>query len=105
MSTVANDRIDLRISKENKDLIKYAAEISGFKTVSDFIITLAKSEAKRIIQEENKLLRSMEDKILFVETLLHPPQPNQALKTALNHYNNSQNLSSTHDYQSSGEKP
>jgi uncharacterized protein (DUF1778 family) len=45
MPTLANDRIDIRISKENKELIKYAAEISEFKTISEFIVSLAKNEA------------------------------------------------------------
>jgi len=87
MATLVNDRIDVRISKEHKELIKYAAEISGFKTVSEFIVTLAKKEAKRIIEEENKLLKSIDDKVLLVETLLNPPAPNDALKSALDSYN------------------
>lgn len=84
MATLINDRIDIRISKENKELIKYAAQISGFKTVSEFIVFLAKDEAKRIIEEETKLLKSMEDRVLFVEILQNPPAPNKALRSALN---------------------
>lgn len=83
-ATLINDRIDIRISKENKELIKYAAQISGFKTVSEFIVSLAKNEAKRIIEEETKLLKSMEDRVLFVEILQNPPAPNKALRSALN---------------------
>lgn len=97
MATLVNDRIDLRISKEHKELIKYAAEISGFKTVSEFIVTLAKNEANRIIEEEAKILKSMDDKMLFVETLLNPPSPNEALKEALDHYNQFSNASSSND--------
>lgn len=98
MATLANDRIDIRISKENKDLIKYAAEISGFKTVSEFIISLAKNEAKRIIKEESKLLKTLDDKVLFVETLLNPPAPNKALKSALDNYNDLLNSSTPNDF-------
>ncbi len=100
MATLINDRIDIRISKENKDLIKYAAEISGFKTVSEFIVSLAKNEAKRIIEEETKLLKSMEDKVLFVETLQNPPAPNKALKSALDNYDDLLNSSNPHDFDS-----
>jgi len=100
MATLVNDRIDIRISKENKDLIKYAAEISGFKTVSEFIVSLAKNEAKRIIEEETKLLKSMDDKVLFVETLLNPPAPNKALKSALDNYNDLLNSSNPNDFHS-----
>ena len=100
MATLVNDRIDIRISKENKDLIKYAAEISGFKTVSEFIVSLAKNEAKRIIEEETKLLKSIDDKVLFVETLLNPPAPNKALKSALDNYNDLLNSSAPNDFES-----
>ena len=99
METKINDCINIRISKENKDLIKYAAEISGFKTVSEFIVSLAKTEAKRIIDEENRLLKSMDDKVLFVETLLNPPAPNKALKSSKNNYNDLINSSKPIDFQ------
>lgn len=100
MATLANDRIDIRISKESKDLIKHAAEISGFKTISEFIVSLAKAESKRIIEEEAKLLKSISDKVLFVETLLNPPAPNKALKSALENYNKLLNATTVHDFES-----
>ena len=100
MAKLASDRIDIRISKENKDLIKYAAEISGFKTVSEFIISMAKNEAKRIIEEEARHLKSMDDKVLFVETLLNPPAPNKTLKSALDNYNDLLNSSNPNDFES-----
>lgn len=100
MATIVNDRIDIRISKENKDLIKQAAELSGFKSVSEFIVSMAKKEAIKIIDEEAKLLKSMDDKILFVETLLNPPTPNEGLKSALENYNNILNSASTNDFDS-----
>lgn len=100
MSTVINDRIDIRISKENKDLIKYAAELSGFKSVSEFIVSLAKNEAKRIIEEENRLLKSIDDKVHFVETLLNPPVPNKDLKSALEKYEDLLNSNDRHDFDS-----
>lgn len=100
MATLANDRIDIRISKESKDLIKHAAEISGFKTISEFIVSLAKTESKRIIEEEAKLLKSIEDKVTFVETLLNPPAPNKALKSALENYNKLSNATTVHDFES-----
>jgi uncharacterized protein (DUF1778 family) len=94
VATLVHDRIDVRISKEHKELIKYAAEISGFKTVSEFIVTLAKNEANRIIEEESKILKSMDDKVLFVETLLNLPTPNKALEAARKDYNQFSNISS-----------
>ncbi|WP_159635038.1 type II toxin-antitoxin system TacA family antitoxin [Sphingobacterium composti Ten et al. 2007 non Yoo et al. 2007] len=105
MAKLVNDRIDIRISKENKDLIKYAAEISGFKTISEFIVSLAKNEAKRIIEEETRFLKSMDDNVLFVETLLNPPAPNKALKSALDNYNDLLNSFTPNDFESFRKKP
>ncbi|WP_229201464.1 type II toxin-antitoxin system TacA family antitoxin [Arcicella aurantiaca] len=43
-------------------------------------------EANEIILENNLILKSLEDKRVFVEALLNPPAPNEKLKRAqLNH--------------------
>jgi len=104
MASLINDRIDIRISKENKDLIKHAAEISGFKTISEFIVSIAKNEASRIIKEEASVIKSKNDKVFFVETLLNPPSPNKALKAAAKFYDDLLK-SNANDYSSITKKP
>jgi len=104
MTTLATDRIDIRLSKANKELIKYAAEIRGFKTVSEFIVTLAKEEANRVIEQESKIVKSIEDKILFTESLVNPPKPNKALKLALKHYDQLSNSIYPNDLKGSRKK-
>jgi uncharacterized protein (DUF1778 family) len=79
MATIVNDRIDVRISKEQKELFKYASELRGFKSLSEFIVFCIKSEANKIINENNEVLKSMEDKKIFVDALLNPPAPNNKL--------------------------
>ncbi|CAG5067846.1 hypothetical protein DYBT9623_00573 [Dyadobacter sp. CECT 9623] len=86
MKALVNDRIDVRISREHKELIKTASEISGFKNLSEFIIFCAKTEANRIISENDRFLRSTEDKRIFVEAILNPPAPGSQLKKALLNY-------------------
>jgi uncharacterized protein (DUF1778 family) len=82
MATVINDRIDVRISKEQKELIKYASELSGFKSLSEFIVFHIQAQANQIIKDSNTILHTMEDKKIFLEALLNPPAPNDALKQA-----------------------
>lgn len=77
-----NDRIDVRISKEQKELIKSASELSGFKSLTEFIVYTISKEAKRIIEENTMILKSLEDKKIFVETILNPPTPNDKLRKA-----------------------
>lgn len=82
MNTLINDRIDVRISKEQKELIKYASDLIGFKSLTEFIIFCANKEANEIIAEHNQLLKSIEDKKVFLAALLNPPAPNAELKKA-----------------------
>ncbi|RZK48027.1 MAG: hypothetical protein EOO99_11645 [Pedobacter sp.] len=42
---------------------------------------------KEIVEKDINLLNTMEDKVLFAETLLNPPAPNDALTSAMVHYN------------------
>ena len=86
MKTTQKDRIDIRISKEQKELVKYASELRGFKSVSDFIISCINSEANRIIEDNNKILKTIEDKKMFVDMLVNPPEPNSKLNTAQERY-------------------
>lgn len=57
MSTTVNDRIDVRISKEQKELVKYASTFNGFKNLSEFVVFCISKEAKQIIKENNNILK------------------------------------------------
>jgi len=87
MGTLVNDRIDVRISKEQKELIKLASELRGFKSLTEFIVFCANKEANNIIIENNQILKSIEDKKIFLAAILNPPPPNANLKKANLNYN------------------
>ena len=63
------DRLDIRITTEEKELIKYAFEISGKKNISDFITDIIINESNRIINENIKIKKILDDKMSFVEKL------------------------------------
>jgi len=86
MSTVINDRMDVRISREQKELIKYASTLSGFKSLSEFIVFCVNAEANKIIKENNQILKTIEDKKIFLNAVLNPPMPNAKLKKAQLNY-------------------
>ena len=86
MATLINDRIDVRISKEQKELIKFASELKGFKSVSEFIIFCVNSEASKVIKENSIILKTIEDKKIFLDAILNPPAPNDNLKKAQLNY-------------------
>lgn len=86
MSTLINDRVDVRISKEQKELIKHASALRGFKNLTEFIVYCINTEAHKIINENNTVLNTLEDKRIFLNAILNPPKPNDKLKKAqLNH--------------------
>ena len=87
MNTLINDRIDIRISKEQKELIKFASDISGFKSLSEFIVFSVNKEANKVIVENNQILKSVEDKKVFLNAILNAPSPNANLKKAQSNYN------------------
>jgi uncharacterized protein (DUF1778 family) len=63
------ERLDIRITTEEKELIKYAFEISGKKNISDFITDILINESNRIINENIKIKKILDDKRSFVEKL------------------------------------
>jgi uncharacterized protein (DUF1778 family) len=86
METLINDRIDIRISKEQKELIKYASTLRGFKNLSEFVVFCINAEATKIINENNQVLNSIADKKIFLEAILNPPSPNERLLQAKANY-------------------
>jgi uncharacterized protein (DUF1778 family) len=82
MAITFSERIDVRISMEQKELIKHAAVLRGFKSVSEFVVYCLNTEAAKIINDSNAMLKNLEDKKIFIEAILNPPAPNENLKKA-----------------------
>jgi uncharacterized protein (DUF1778 family) len=81
----AEKRIDARLPAATKQLIERAALITGV-TTSDFIISKAYEAATVVIQEYDAWTLNRRDSKAFVDALLCPPEPNEALKAAANRY-------------------
>ena len=86
MSRLASDRIDVRISREQKELVKHASELRGFKNLSEFVVYCINNEANNIIKDYNLIIKTVEDKKIFLNALLNPPTPNAKLKKAQANY-------------------
>lgn len=63
------ERLDIRITKEQKEIIKYAFEISGKKNISDFITDIIFNESNDIINENIRIQKILDDKKHFIEKL------------------------------------
>jgi len=75
-------RIEFRIPSSQKELIEDAASLQGV-SVSDFIAASAHREAVKVVQESAVIKLNREESTRFVEALLTPPEPNEALRALM----------------------
>lgn len=84
VSKKGENRVEFRVSNEDKELFEYAKQIKGFKTFSEFARYVITKEAKAIVKEENKILVSKRDKELFFNVLMgEEHRPNESLLAAI----------------------
>ena len=75
-------RFEARMESELHAMIKRAASIQN-RSMSDFVVSAARDAAQRAIEEAEIIRLSMVDQQRFVDALLSPPEPNDALKRAI----------------------
>jgi len=78
-------RLEARVSPEIKALWEQAADLEG-RTLTDFVIASVQAAACQVIEQHQTLKLNQEESEAFVNALLNPPKPNQALKTACLRY-------------------
>ena len=83
------ERLELRTTPEQKRMIERAAELRG-TSVTEFVLSNIQEAAKATIDEFEVLELRDEARKLFVQALLHPPEPNGALKAAVRRHNQSE---------------
>lgn len=88
MKTTAKTRFDIRLPKEQKEYFEYAANLGGFRTLTEFVIYSGSQQASQIVEKHNSILASKRDQEIFFNALLNPPAPNARLKKAMERYKN-----------------
>ena len=79
------ERFDIRLPANAKQMLMQAAEISG-NTLTGLILNAAMDKARDILQSHQHFRLNAEDWQRFVDTLEHPPEPNEALRAAWRNY-------------------
>lgn len=83
--TRGEERLEARVSRATKSLLKKAAKIEG-GSITDFVVHSADEAAKRTVQGNEVMQLTRRDRIAFVEMLLKAAGPNTRLqKAALRH--------------------
>ena len=74
-------RLEARIAPEVLEILKRAAELEG-RSVSDFVVAAAQEAARRTIEDTHMIRLSVQDQRAFVDAILNPPAPNDAMRHA-----------------------
>jgi uncharacterized protein (DUF1778 family) len=78
-------RLDARVTREEKELIESAANLRGTSS-SDFVRMAIREAALKTIREYESLTLAERSRNIFVEALLNPPKPNEKTKAAAKRY-------------------
>jgi uncharacterized protein (DUF1778 family) len=87
-ASARQERLEARISREQKKLFQKAAELQG-RTVTEFVVSSAQEAAMRAIEERTVMRLSERDREVFVSALLSPTVPTGRLAKAARRYKRS----------------
>jgi uncharacterized protein (DUF1778 family) len=82
---VRGERLEARVTADQKSLIERAAALQG-RSVTDFVLTSVQDAARRAIEEHQRLDLSLRDSRAFVESLINPAPVNHRLRETVRRY-------------------
>ena len=80
-------RFDTRLPKEQKDFFEYAANLGGYRTLTEFVIVSVQSKADEIVEKHRAIVASRQDQEIFFDAIMNPPAPGKKLIAAAKKYN------------------
>lgn len=84
------ERIDIRVSPEEKELFLKAQRLSGDRTFSGFVTRIIKAKSTEIVEENIRILASQRDREIFFKSIFSEQEPNEALKEAVKRFKSHQ---------------
>jgi uncharacterized protein (DUF1778 family) len=75
------ERLGFRVDEPTKALIERAAQLERRK-LTDFCMSALTEAARRTIAEHETIVLSERDRVVFFDTLVNPPAPNERLQRA-----------------------
>ncbi|MEQ6119576.1 DUF1778 domain-containing protein [Reichenbachiella sp. MALMAid0571] len=79
-------RFDTRLSKEQKMFFERAAQVGGYRSLTDFVVLTVQEKAKEIISENEQIVASKRDSEIFFDAITHAPKANKNLTKAASEY-------------------
>jgi uncharacterized protein (DUF1778 family) len=84
-SKARDERLEARVTREQKALFQRAAELQG-RTLTDFVIGSLHEAAIRTIEEMQTVRLTAAESRAFAEAVLHPREPTERLQEAARRY-------------------
>jgi len=84
-SPLRDERLEARISRDQKALFQRAAELQG-RTLTDFVVASVHEAAIRTIEDIQVIRLGEEDSRRFADALLNPRRPDEGLRAAARRY-------------------
>ena len=82
-STQKTERVVSRVAPASKMVLEQAATLSAYTSLNQFMVQSALREAKRIIEENQKIVLTAKDTKAFLNALENSPEPNKVLLDAI----------------------
>ncbi|MFN8699770.1 MAG: DUF1778 domain-containing protein [Flavobacteriales bacterium] len=86
MKPAEQARFDTRLPREHKELFEYAAELGGYRNLTDYVIQVLMERSQAIIEKHNAIVASKKDQKIFFEAITADIEPNAALLKAAQKY-------------------
>lgn len=80
-----SERLEARVSSDQKDLFLRAAELQG-RTLTDFVISSVHEAALRTLEDLQSVKLAADESRAFAESLLNPREPGPRLVAAARRY-------------------
>lgn len=77
--TVRDSRLELRLSRHEKEAVERAATLSGSST-TDFVRSTMLAASEKAVRAHETLALTSEGATAFVEAITNPPEPNENLR-------------------------
>ncbi|NUL35994.1 DUF1778 domain-containing protein [Kosakonia sacchari] len=81
MPALKKQRIDLRLTDEDKKMIEEAAAMTN-QTITQFLLSSASERAAEVIEQHRRLVLSEASWNRVMDAIENPPTPNDKLKRA-----------------------
>ena len=78
-ATVKNNRINIRLSNDDKSILELAAQLNK-QSLSAYIYDIAMKQAELDIKKNEKIVLADRERDILLNALDNPPLPNKALR-------------------------